>query len=114
MDTDTPLVSFVGRLVPVKEPHVALDAWRLVRERLPQARLVVVGAGDLLAPLQARNDDGVSFLGWRRDTARLLADVDVAFLTSRNEGTPVALIEAAAAGVPAVSTRVGGVASGGR
>jgi len=106
---DTPLVGFVGRLVPVKAPDVALDAWRLVRAELPDARLVVVGAGPLLDGLRARGDDGVHFLGWRRDTARIAADLDLALLTSVNEGTPVALIEAAAAGVPAVSTRVGGV-----
>jgi glycosyltransferase involved in cell wall biosynthesis len=51
----------------------------------------------------------VRFLGWRDDPWRFYADLDVVILTSRNEGTPVALIEAAAAGVPAVATRVGGV-----
>jgi glycosyltransferase involved in cell wall biosynthesis len=59
----------------------------------------------------AKGDEGVHFVGWRRDLESLLPDLDVALLTSRNEGTPVALIEAAAAGVPAVATDVGGVAS---
>jgi len=90
---------------------VALDAWQLVRREFPTAQLVVVGAGEQLSELEARQDPGVHFLGWRRDTDRILADVDVALLSSRNEGTPVALIEAAAAGVPAVATRVGGVPS---
>lgn len=107
----TPLVAFVGRLVPVKEPEVALDAWRLVRAEIPDAHLVVVGDGDLAPALRARGDEGVLFLGWRRDLARVWADADLALLTSRNEGTPVALVEAAAAGVPAVATRVGGVPS---
>ena len=106
-----PIASLVGRLVPVKEPWVALDAWQLVRQEFPTAQLVVVGAGDELSKLEARQDAGVHFLGWRRDTDCILADVDVALLSSRNEGTPVALIEAAAAGVPAVATRVGGVPS---
>ena len=48
-------------------------------------------------------------LGWRRDLRRIYAATDVFLLTSRNEGTPVALIEAMASGVPGVSTDVGGV-----
>jgi glycosyltransferase involved in cell wall biosynthesis len=53
----------------------------------------------------------VRFLGWRRDLATIYAATDVFALTSRNEGTPVALIEAMAAGVAGVSTDVGGVAT---
>ena len=49
------------------------------------------------------------FLGWRRDLPTIYAATDVFLLTSRNEGTPVALIEAMASGVPGVSTDVGGV-----
>ena len=53
--------------------------------------------------------DRVRFLGWRRDLATIYGATDVFLLTSRNEGTPVALIEAMASGVPGVSTDVGGV-----
>lgn len=109
LDADTPLVGMIGRLVPVKEPHVALEAFALVRAELPAAWLVVVGAGELHAELVAREEPGVRFVGWRRDLESILPDLDVALLTSRNEGTPVALIEAAAAQVPAVATDVGGV-----
>ncbi len=48
-------------------------------------------------------------LGWRRDLRAIYADLDVVVISSRNEGTPVSLIEAMAAGVPVVSTAVGGV-----
>jgi glycosyltransferase involved in cell wall biosynthesis len=51
----------------------------------------------------------VRFLGWRRDLARVYADLDVVALTSRNEGSPVALIEALASARPVVATAVGGV-----
>jgi glycosyltransferase involved in cell wall biosynthesis len=51
----------------------------------------------------------VRFVGWRRDLPRVYADLDVVVLTSRNEGSPVSLIEAMAAARPVVATRVGGV-----
>jgi glycosyltransferase involved in cell wall biosynthesis len=48
-------------------------------------------------------------VGWRHDLPAVLADLDAVVLTSRNEGTPVALIESLAAGRPVVATDVGGV-----
>jgi glycosyltransferase involved in cell wall biosynthesis len=54
--------------------------------------------------------DRVRFLGWRRDLETIYGATDVFLLTSRNEGTPVALIESMAAGCVGVSTDVGGVA----
>jgi glycosyltransferase involved in cell wall biosynthesis len=51
----------------------------------------------------------VAFVGYRPDMPRVAAASDIALLTSDNEGTPVSLIEAAAAGTPAVATAVGGV-----
>ena len=53
--------------------------------------------------------DRVRFLGWVQDLPALYGAIDVVALTSRSEGTPVALIEAAASGTPAVATGVGGV-----
>jgi len=75
----------------------------------------VVGDGELRAELQRSVEaldlaGRVHFLGWRRDLDAVYADLDVVALTSINEGTPVALIEAMAAGRPVVSTEVGGVA----
>jgi glycosyltransferase involved in cell wall biosynthesis len=51
----------------------------------------------------------VTFTGWRDDLPRLYADLDVAVICSRNEGSPISALEAVAAGVPVVATRVGGV-----
>jgi len=108
---DAPVAVMVGRLVPVKEPDVALRVWERVRQHLPDAQLLIVGGGPLLEALQSSGAEGVHFLGWQADVRPALAAADAALLTSRNEGTPVALIEAAAAGMPSVATRVGGVPS---
>ena len=75
---------------------------------------VVAGDGGLRESLEARArsllGDRIRFLGWATDLSVLYGALDVVVLTSRNEGTPVALIEAGAAGRPVVATDVGGVA----
>ena len=112
---DAPLVGIVARLVPIKAHEVFLAMAARVRQTYPTAVFVIVGDGELRTSLEQRAVDlglagAVRFLGWRADIDRLYADIDVVVLTSRNEGSPVALIEAMAAGVPVVSTEVGGVA----
>lgn len=107
------VVGFVGRLVPIKDVPTFLRAARRVAVDRPDLTVVVAGDGELRAELEtvARTllGDRVRFLGWVQDLPTLYRALDVVVLTSRNEGTPVALIEAAAAGRPAVATRVGGV-----
>ena len=107
---DQPLVGIVGRLVPIKGVEVLLDAMAL----LPGVHLAVVGDGEERVALTERAraaglSDRVHFVGWWHDIPSAMGDCDVVVLTSRNEGTPVALIEALAAGRPVVATDVGGV-----
>lgn len=109
LEADTPLVGVIGRLVPIKDLGTAIAAVA----RLEGVHLALVGDGECRAELegQARAHgiaDRVHFTGWW-DVPAALSDVDVVLLTSRNEGTPVSLIEAAAARRPVVATRVGGV-----
>jgi glycosyltransferase involved in cell wall biosynthesis len=109
------LVTFVGRLAAVKRPELAVQAIAQARQRGAPVRLAIVGHGELHPGLQGLADelgvrDIVRFLGWRSDTTAIAAATDVAILTSANEGTPVWLIEAAAAGKPGIATNVGGVA----
>lgn len=108
------VVSTVGRLTPIKQHRLFLETARLVSAADPDAIFVVAGDGELRADLEQRARslglaDRVRFLGWRRDLEVVYGATDVFLLTSRNEGTPVALIESLAAGVPGVSTDVGGV-----
>jgi glycosyltransferase involved in cell wall biosynthesis len=100
--------------VPIKRVDVLLEAFARAREGAP-LRLLLVGDGEERAALESLAHrlgiaDAVSFLGYRTDLDRVQAAADIAVLSSDNEGTPVSLIEAAAAARPAVATSVGGVA----
>jgi glycosyltransferase involved in cell wall biosynthesis len=108
------LLTFVGRLVPIKRVDVLLRAFAYARGEGAPVRLAVVGDGALRPELeQLAADLGVAervwFAGYRADMVSVATSSDIAVLSSDNEGTPVSLIEAAAAGTPAVATRVGGV-----
>jgi glycosyltransferase involved in cell wall biosynthesis len=110
---DVPLVGMVGRLVAIKDVPTFLHAARLVLEVRGDARFALVGDGEERPALEALCrelglDGRVAFLGWRRDLAAVYGDLDVVVNASRNEGTPVALIEALAAARPVVATSVGG------
>lgn len=112
--SDAPVLATVGRLTAIKNYGLLLDAAQIVAGRHPKLVVLLAGDGELRADLEAQAARlgiaaNVRFLGWRRDLPAIYAATDVFALTSRNEGTPVALIEAMATGVPGVSTDVGGV-----
>ena len=108
------VITYVGRLVPIKRLDVALKAVAQARGRGIDCCLVVVGDGQCRGRLTALArslgmEKSAIFTGYRSDIAEIVAGTDIAILTSDNEGTPVWLIEAAAAGRPAVAPAVGGV-----
>ncbi len=108
------LLVFVGRIVPIKRLGLLLEALAQAREADPRLHLVVVGDGEERPQLERQAAESgiasyVHFLGYRRELCTVFAAADLAVLSSDNEGTPVSLIEAAAAGLPAVATDVGGV-----
>jgi glycosyltransferase involved in cell wall biosynthesis len=114
LETDV-VFAFVGRLVPIKDPATLIRAFALVRARVPNARLMFVGDGELRREMETLVESlgvssAVSFLGWRNDLRSVYATLDVLTLSSISEGTPVALIEAMAAGRAAIATSVGGTA----
>jgi glycosyltransferase involved in cell wall biosynthesis len=113
LSLDGPVVGIVGRLVPVKDHQTFLNAASRILQALPSARFVVAGDGPLRPTLEADArrimGDRIKFLGWVGDLPTLYRSLDVIVLTSRNEGTPAALIEAGASGVPSVAAEVGGV-----
>jgi glycosyltransferase involved in cell wall biosynthesis len=112
--TDEVLLACVGRLVPIKRVDVLIRAVALARREGAPLRLAIVGDGESRAELEALAGslglaEHVVFCGYLPDVTTVAAAADVAVLSSDNEGTPVSLIEAAAAARPAVATAVGGV-----
>lgn len=111
---DVPLVGIVARLAGVKNHTLFLDAAaRLVRE-IPGVHFAVVGDGELRKAIEERAARlglarRVAFTGWYEPMSDVYSDLDVCVISSVNEGTPVTLIEAMAAGTPVVATAVGGV-----
>jgi len=103
----------VARLAYPKGIDLLLRAWQIVRQRVPEARLIVVGDGPLQSELrrlstELGNDETVEFAGHHDDVVPQLQRAGIAVLASRWEGMPVALLEAMACGLPAVATRVSG------
>lgn len=112
---DVPLIGVVGRLVPIKNHRLFLEAAHLLHQQRGEVRFVIIGDGELRAQIEGWIEtlglQGiVTIKGWMKEVAAAYADLDLVTITSDNEGTPVSLLEAMAAGVPIVSTNVGGVA----
>jgi glycosyltransferase involved in cell wall biosynthesis len=106
------VVSMIGRLTAIKRPDRFADVVRLVRGAGDDVRFVVAGGGEQEAALAERvraENLPVTLLGWRSDLERVLAASDVILLTSDNEGTPLSLVQAGLARIPAVATDVGSV-----
>lgn len=106
-----PLAIWVGNFKPQKAPlDMARAAAALVAGH-PSLHVIVIGDGDLRPQVEALLPDRarIHLLGWRPDAAELIAAADVLFHTAIFEGLPRVLLEAAALGVPAVSTDVDGI-----
>jgi glycosyltransferase involved in cell wall biosynthesis len=114
LDSSVKLVAIIGRMVPVKDHATFVAAAELIARRRSDVHFVFVGRGtleeEIRADVRRRGLESRShFLGWRDDLPVIYADIDLAALSSINEGTPVSIIEAIASGLPVVATEVGGV-----
>ncbi len=108
------VITIVGRIVPIKNHALFLKVARLLLEKHNNLRFAIVGGGELQEQTEALArqlgiSERVVFAGWWSEIEKVYADTDITVLTSDNEGTPVCLIESLSAGVPVVSTDVGGV-----
>jgi glycosyltransferase involved in cell wall biosynthesis len=109
------VVTLIARLVPIKRVDRFLRL-AIALGDIPDARFVIVGDGELRDSLRDSPEARVLgsrliWTGFRRDMPAVYFASDLVVQTSDNEGTPVSLIEAQAAGVPVLSTRVGGTES---
>jgi len=116
-------IGIIGRLVPIKNHDLFLRAIKILKYRSKnKVRAFVVGDGeekqrlmelcnsiDLSFSEKPEAKAAVTFTSWIKDIDYVNAGVDIVCLTSKNEGTPVSLIEAQAANKPIVSTKVGGI-----
>jgi glycosyltransferase involved in cell wall biosynthesis len=118
LGADDILVGIVGRLTEVKNHELFLRAGALFREKFAKSgstvKFVIIGDGTLRKMLEQQAQAlgltaDVIFTGSRRDLENVYPALDIVALTSRNEGTPLTLIEAMANARPVISTAVGGV-----
>jgi glycosyltransferase involved in cell wall biosynthesis len=107
------VLTHVGRFAPPKNHALLIEAFAQVRSDAP-LYLLLVGGGELENAVREQVaglglQERVRFLGVRADVADILRASDVFVLSSRVEGNPMSVMEAMAAGLPVVSTAVGGV-----
>ena len=119
------IISIVGRLVPIKNHYFFLNVAKNILEKTNKTvRFFIVGDGELKNNLtnycdtinltyatnkEDSNKSNITFTSWIKEIDVVNAGSDIIALTSKNEGTPVSLIEAQASGKPIVSTNVGGI-----
>ena len=102
-----------GRLSPEKGFQLLPAVAERLAQSCPAVRFLMAGDGDLRESIEADAKkrgiaDRIEFLGFRNDIDRLMSEADVLLLPSYTEGLPNVVLEAAAAGIPSVATRVGG------
>jgi glycosyltransferase involved in cell wall biosynthesis len=114
LPTHAPVVGNIGALVTQKAQHHLIDAAAIVVKQVPDVRFVIFGEGELREALEdlvkhKHLERHVFLAGFRPDVLELMKDFDVFALSSINEGMCTSLVDAMAAGKPAVAFAVGGV-----
>ncbi len=118
LEEDEVAIGIIGRLTSIKNHDFFLDSIRNVGESTQnKIRVFVIGDGELMDEIKEKSQAIEKQLGkkfieltsWIKNVNDILPGLDIIALSSLNEGTPVSLIEAQAAGVPVITTNVGGV-----
>lgn len=117
LQTEDVAIAIIGRLAPIKDHLFFLDVVdELLKRTSCTLKVFIVGDGMQKDAIQSRADEintkfpnSIQLTSWIREMAQVYHALDLVCLTSKNEGTPVTLIEAQAAALPVVSTDVGGV-----
>jgi len=111
---DSPIIGIVGRITGIKNHNLFVDIAKLIFNQNANVHFLVIGDGDLRDELEKcvvseKMSDHFHFTGWVKETAKIYADLDIMVLTSKNEGTPVTVIEAMHYKIPVVCSEVGGL-----
>ena len=115
LNTDEIALGIIGRLVPVKNHSLFVEAIRFVKENThTKIKAFIIGDGEERQKLESMVKEfgltnHIIFTSWKKEIDKVYPGLDIVCLTSFNEGTPVSLVEAQAANRPVVSTKVGGV-----
>jgi glycosyltransferase involved in cell wall biosynthesis len=105
IDLQTPVVLWMARMAPVKNPSLALEVARL----LPKINFLMAGGGELFDEIRDSAPPNVGMLSWV-DAAEIIPAADIFLSTSLNEGVPYSLLEVLSAGVPVVAVESGAIA----
>jgi glycosyltransferase involved in cell wall biosynthesis len=97
-------VLWLARVTGVKDPRKVIA----IAQSLPEIDFYMAGGGDLLQEIKANAPKNLKVLGWQ-DAKNVIPIADIFLSTSKNEGIPIAMIEAQLAGIPIVATNVGSV-----
>lgn len=117
LSDDTVAIAIVGRLAPIKDHDFFLRVIERVLEKTKNAiKVFIVGDGPERETIRSKVEkinekfpEAIIMTSWIKDIGSFNAGMDILCLTSKNEGTPVSLIEAQAANIPVITTDVGGV-----
>jgi glycosyltransferase involved in cell wall biosynthesis len=111
---DAPVIGIVGRLTGIKNHHLFVDIANLLVRENKNIHFLIVGDGELRREIEIKVETlglsgNVHFTGWITERSKMYADLDLMLLTSKNEGTPVTVIEAMYYKIAVISSNVGGL-----
>jgi glycosyltransferase involved in cell wall biosynthesis len=111
---NAPIIGIVGRITGIKNHQLFLEIANLFLKNNDKIHFLVIGDGELREEIELNVKDlgitrNVHFAGWITETAMMYADLDIMLQTSKNEGTPVTVIEAMYYKIPVVTSNVGGL-----
>jgi glycosyltransferase involved in cell wall biosynthesis len=111
---DATVIGIVGRITGIKNHELFVDIANILLQQNKSIHFLIVGDGDLRNEIEEKVNTldiagNIHFTGWITETAKMYADLDMMLLTSKNEGTPVTVIEAMYYKIPVISSNVGGL-----
>ncbi len=106
-------IGFLARLEPIKNPHLLIDAFAIVCKRVHDAKLVIMGKGEMMESLQKQSNEhrisqSVLFAGLIKNPMPIIPRMRALAVTSLCEAASLSILEAMMCGIPVLATNVGG------